>query len=65
MIIKLLATALISLLTISPSIQNNNIEHLIVPNIDIQVNFLDINHDWTWENGNQVNWNNLSWFSYN
>jgi hypothetical protein len=36
MIIQLLGVALISLLTITPTIQQNNIEQLIAPNIEIQ-----------------------------
>jgi hypothetical protein len=36
MIIQLLGVALISLLTITPTIQQNNIEQLIVPNIETQ-----------------------------
>jgi hypothetical protein len=38
MIIQLLGVALISLLTITPTIQQNNIEQLIAPNIEIQDN---------------------------
>jgi hypothetical protein len=38
MIIQLLGVALISLLTITPTIQQNNIEQLIVPNLDININ---------------------------
>jgi hypothetical protein len=40
MIIQLLGVALISLLTITPTIQQNNIEQLIAPNIEIQPMFM-------------------------
>jgi hypothetical protein len=43
MIIQLLGVALISLLTITPTIQQNNIEQLIAPNIEIQDNFFNHN----------------------
>ena len=41
MIIQLLGVALISLLTITPTIQQNNIEQLIAPNIEIQDNLFN------------------------
>ena len=61
MIIKLLATALLSFITISPSIQNNNIEHLIVPNIEIQVS--DVYRPLTevWDTPITVNWQGFTW----
>jgi hypothetical protein len=40
MIIQLLGVALISLLTITPTLQQNNIEQLIAPNIETQDNYL-------------------------
>jgi hypothetical protein len=40
MITQILGVALISLLTITPTIQQNNIEQLIAPNIEIQQNIL-------------------------
>jgi hypothetical protein len=40
MIIQLLGVALISLLTITPTLQQNNIEQLIAPNIEIQTTAL-------------------------
>jgi hypothetical protein len=49
MIIQLLGVALISLLTITPTIQQNNIEQLIAPNIEIQpmtFNTPDANRLW-------------------
>jgi hypothetical protein len=60
MIIQLLGVALISLLTITPTIQQNNIEQLIAPNIEIQSNIFntpDVNRLWV---ANQFSYYNSS-----
>jgi hypothetical protein len=60
MIIQLLGVALISLLTITPTIQQNNIEQLIAPNIEIQpmlFNTPDPNRLWV---ANQFSYYNVS-----
>jgi hypothetical protein len=45
MITQILGVALISLLTITPTIQQNNIEQLIAPNIDIQPMQINYNNN--------------------
>jgi hypothetical protein len=59
MITQILGVALISLLTITPTIQQNNIEQLIAPNIEIQQNSFNSNTNYT----NQI-WvkNNFSYY---
>jgi hypothetical protein len=44
MITQILGVALISLLTITPTIQQNNIEQLIAPNIEIQTNQFNVSN---------------------
>jgi hypothetical protein len=70
MIIQLLGVALISLLTITPTIQQNNIEQLVAPNIELtestfltpDVNRLYVKNQFSYYDS-YMRWASFSWFN--